>query len=48
MSISSNSLPKPMNLLTEEIIKTKNTFSKKFKKQISLQNDNYKKEIYKK
>ena len=46
--LSSTSLPKQINLPFEQNIETQRTFPKKFKKQISLQNDIYKKEIFKK
>ena len=48
MSISSTTLPKKAGLHFEQNSETQGIFSKKFKKQISLQNDIYKKEIFKK
>ena len=48
MSISSSTLPKQINLAFDKNKETQKTFNRKFKKQISLQNDIYKKEIFKK
>ena len=48
MSISSNVVRKNIKLAFEENNETEKAFPKKIKKQISLQNDNFKKEIYKK
>ena len=48
MSISSSTLPKQISLSFENNIETQRAFDRKFKKQISLQNDIYKKEIFKK
>jgi hypothetical protein len=48
MSISSNVVRKNIKLAFEENNETEKAFPKKMKKQISLQNDNFQKEIYKK
>ena len=48
MSISTTTLPKKSNLHCGQNIETHKNFPKKFKKQISFQNDIYQKEIFKK
>ena len=48
MSISSTNLPKQNNLSIKENIKTQRPSTNKIKKQISLQNDLYKKAIFEK
>ena len=48
MSISTTTLPQKTNLNFEQNIENPQFFTKKYKKQISLQNDIYKKEIFKK
>ena len=48
MSISSKVVRKNIKLAFEENNETEKAFPKKMKKQISLQNDNFQKEIYKK